>query len=134
MGMCSPRLNKSAHEPNVWLNMRMELRQTILCVDVLVFALARLRSRYLGTCRSALGHLIALDPSWMDSGASREKQSARPALGRGWHRSRQLVCRSALWSKHWPLGDGTHSKISVGAWPLLVHAQSAVPLQIGRAS
>lgn len=81
------------------------------------------------TCRSALGHLIALDPSWMDSGASRETQSARPALGRGWHRSRQLVCRSALWSKHWPLGDGTHSKISVGAWPLPVHAQSAVPLR-----
>ena len=45
--MCSPRLNKSAHEPNVWLNMRMELRQIILCVDVLVFALAKFRSRYL---------------------------------------------------------------------------------------
>jgi hypothetical protein len=53
------------------------------------------------TCRSALGHLIALDPSCMDSAASRETQSARPALGWGWHRSRQLVCRSALWSKHW---------------------------------
>jgi hypothetical protein len=27
------------------------------------------------------------------------------------------------------IGDGTHSKISVGAWPLPVHAQSAVPLR-----